>query len=227
VEVKAVLFDFDRTLVNLGSYVDWLAARKSMVKIYLSNGVPARFTVQYNSPTKLFVAMSHFLPSILDYDKFKDLQFKASKALEEYELKALKQVVPMEGCMKVLEWLNKENVKIGLISLNGAKVIEKAMKKIGIYEYVDEYFSRDSPGRPKPYEDHILGFLENFQISTKESIMVGDEIIDIKAARNAGVFSIGISTGMFTEKELIYQGADKIIKNLNELLPLIHNLRLD
>jgi len=222
--INTIIFDLDYTLIKLGRYVDWLEGRKKMVKVYLKYGVSPQILVQYTSPSLMFARMYTELVKMFPKEKVIKIQKEASNALSEHELKALRYVSLAPNCLRVLQELRKKGVKIGIVSLNGEQVVREVLKRTGINKYVNVWFSRDSPGRPKPYPDHIIRCLERLHSKPQNSIMVGDEIADINAAIEAQVLPIGIATGLYTEEELKASGAKEVISTLSELLSVIERL---
>ena len=49
---------------------------------------------------------------------------------------------------------------------------------------------------------------------------VGDTPLDISAARGAGIESVGVATGHYSEDELRAAGADHVLGSLEEPLPV-------
>ncbi|HID90651.1 TPA: HAD family hydrolase [Candidatus Bathyarchaeota archaeon] len=223
-KIKAVLFDFDGTLVDIGSYIDWRSARKAVAGIYVGYGVPARTIMKYSGIVTLYVKMYDELGRIFPPSKVLEVQREASRAVEEYELVALSRSAPMPGCLEVLRWIKGRGTRVGVISLNGEKVACRALESTGMAGYIDALFSRDSPGRPKPYPDHIVSCLGVLGCRPGESIMVGDSTSDITAGKSAGVLPVGVSTGGYLAEELAEAGAYRVIGGLSELPRLIEEL---
>ncbi|RLF19329.1 MAG: hypothetical protein DRN15_03910 [Thermoprotei archaeon] len=216
-KVKAILFDLDKTLIEVGDYVDWLKGRQDMVKVYLKHGISAKILIRYTDPGRLFAEMYNELARMFPDDRVIAIQREASNVLSMHELKALDKVRLMPGCLDVLRYFKRKGIKIGVVSLNGEKVVYEALRRTGIYHYIDIYFSRDSPGRPKPYPDHILNCLKELKCNVKEAVFIGDSLVDIEAAKRARVIPIGIATGFFTEEELLAAGAKLVVSSLSEL----------
>ena len=65
-----------------------------------------------------------------------------------------------------------------------------------------------------------LLFLIVLNISTSESIMIGDSITDLKSGHSAGMPVVLMEYG-YTENVEIYNDADLVIKNFSKLKDLI------
>ena len=218
-KVRAVLFDFDGTLFDLNA--NWLGARKRVVQTYLEYGVPTRVVMRYLGPLSMYSGMYDKVVDTFSPEDFAEMQLQASKVLERYEMQAMDKATRMNGCPAILRHLKSRGVKVGIISLNGKRVIRGVLKKTGSTGFIDALFTRDSPGRPKPYPDHILNCLNILRCKPRSAIMVGDGVTDMLAAKRAGILSVGIPKGIHPKEELRGAGANKTIENLHELTHLL------
>jgi phosphoglycolate phosphatase len=55
-----------------------------------------------------------------------------------------------------------------------------------------------------------------------DCVYVGDSVIDIEAARNAGMRVIAVPSGIYSEKELLRAKPTELIKNLRGILKLMN-----
>ncbi|HLP16947.1 MAG TPA: HAD-IA family hydrolase [Bacteroidota bacterium] len=77
----------------------------------------------------------------------------------------------------------------------------------------------DMPHKPDPF---ILNkVLTERSWRAEETLMVGDTDKDIMLGRNAGVDTCGVTYGCLSRAELASFGADHIVDNFSELLPLL------
>lgn len=87
-------------------------------------------------------------------------------------------------------------------------------------QYFDVIWSSDDMQKYKPHPHSLEELLNKWKLKPTEVAYVGDSYNDMRFAKNAGTYAIGITTGESTQKELEKSGADKVINNLNELLEL-------
>ncbi len=208
--LKAIIFDFDKTLVNLGDFVDWEAARQELREFYGKNGADEKVIKNMTS----FEMM----------EKFGDKP-KASGILERYEAKGVAKSSPMEGAEEILKWVKANGLLVGIVSLNPRGIIEKCFTMHGLLAYVDAIVGRDDVKHHKPDSDHTDACLSLLHVTRNEAVIIGDTTYDIKAARNTGMVSIGVCTGFSTREELKNAGADYLAANLGEAKTLIGKLR--
>jgi phosphoglycolate phosphatase len=74
----------------------------------------------------------------------------------------------------------------------------------------------------KPDPAIVRGVLSEFGLSPDEAVLVGDTIVDLSTAKNAGCISIGVKWG-FRPEEVSFagSGADFVINHPSELLDLL------
>ncbi len=79
--------------------------------------------------------------------------------------------------------------------------------------------------KTKPDPEGISKLLKLLHIDKHETIILGDHPVDMKAAKAAGVYAIGMSHGFGTPAELIKAGAICILDSLTSLPQIIddHN----
>ena len=69
----------------------------------------------------------------------------------------------------------------------------------------------------KPFPDPMLYAAERLNIAPKNCLMVGDTTVDIRAARLAGMQSVGVLCGFGREKGFRRAGADLILQSTADL----------
>ena len=69
----------------------------------------------------------------------------------------------------------------------------------------------------KPSPEHVKETLENFKTNPTEAAYVGDSVIDSRTARNSGVLSVLVLSGMGTKEALSRSNPDVIAKNIKDL----------
>jgi phosphoglycolate phosphatase len=63
--------------------------------------------------------------------------------------------------------------------------------------------------------------MESLKASGRESVMVGDHIIDIQAGKRVGMKTIGVLTGRTKKEEFEKAGADYILRDAAEVCKLL------
>ena len=218
-EIKCVVFDFDRTLVNLTNFVDWDRVRWLIIQTYLEQGVPESLVKQHSQEHLLsFLSRIHEeMSRLFPYDKARKIQAAVYESIEKCETEGIFNAELMPGCREVLEWLRNRAVKIGIASFNSAKVVNETLKLRNLDSFFDAVVARSLDYRMKPNPDQLLLCVEKMSCKTQNSVAVGDSSRDVTAAKRAGILAIGVSTGSSSAEELLAAGAHKTIRSLREL----------
>lgn len=73
----------------------------------------------------------------------------------------------------------------------------------------------------KPSPAGPLKIMETMEVSPKDTYIVGDAVIDMVTGRNAGIFSVGVLSGMGQASHLKAAGADVVLSDLKEIVSLL------
>jgi len=208
--IKGVIFDFDMTLVDSA----WIGKRacKMLEKNHgiSSSGLEIKeaFGMNFFDFCKKLSELNHNKLSPEEIAKF-DLYYM-QEGYREVEIKEI----------KLLKYLSDKNIRIGIVSHGKSENIELVLNKHN--QEISFDFVRCASNSSKNGKDILIKeALKDWEIKKNECIYVGDHPNDIIAAKNAGVISIGISSGMHTDLELKEYNPDFLIKSLSELKKLI------
>ena len=206
-KLKAIIFDMDNTLLELN--LDWRGLTREIDHDY--------FGGQYShlTPHKFFVA---FFSKLLNkLTKKQQDEIRERRLEKEMEGLAMGTCFPYRG---ILQSLSKK-YKLGVVSGNYRETIEAALKKCGYKKFIKAVVAIDDVPESKPSP---LPLLKSLKVKPYEAVYVGDHPDDIKAARNAGMYSIGVLTYSRNYDQLSNEKPDFIIKNLFELEKTISQL---
>lgn len=208
--LRAVIFDFDHTLVNIGDFVEWEKARERVRDFYEGAGVDGALLLEAGG---VFGMMDRF-----------GWKEQTSRILEGYELTAIKDSFPMPGALEALRWVKGEGLGSGVASLNSRRAVNEGLAKHGMAGYIDAVVSRDDVEKGKPHPEHLEACLSALKCHKEEAVMVGDWVNDVKAARGAGIPCIAVAQGASTREELEKEGADIIVDGMDEVMATIGRL---
>ncbi|MBF2734929.1 MAG: HAD-IA family hydrolase [Betaproteobacteria bacterium AqS2] len=83
---------------------------------------------------------------------------------------------------------------------------------------------RDSQPQAKPDPAMVHDILARLGLAPVQALFVGDTLVDVATARAAGVRMIGVSYGYHLGEDARELGADHLIDDFAELLPLVRRL---
>ena len=128
--------------------------------------------------------------------------------------------VLFENVENVLLFLKEKNIKLAVCTNKMEKLSNLLLEKLGVLHLFDFLAGGDSYQKSKPDPFPLIKICENLNISTSESIMIGDSITDLKSGHSAGMPVVLMEYG-YTENVEIYNDADLVIKNFSKLKDLI------
>ncbi len=211
-EIRAIIFDFDGTLALLN--IDFLLMRRKVFELVDEFEVD-RDALRETYLLEIIDEVYHLLMerSSSIAETFYE---KAHQILYQVEMDAAEKGGLLPGVKELLSSLRKNGFKIGIITRNCEEAVRRVFPEID--DYCDVFISRDSIRKVKPHPDHLNAVAERLGVFGKEAVMIGDHPLDIQAGKRVGMKTIGVLSGRTTSEEFEKAGADKILKNVIDLL---------
>ncbi len=118
-----------------------------------------------------------------------DIEFHRQELLEIYQVCCLDDTCLFEGIEEVLNKLNNENIKWGIVTNKPRRFAEKIVQnKLGDFK-PPFLICPDDVGVRKPEPEGLVHALDISESKSNESIYIGDHKIDITAGKRAGMIS--------------------------------------
>jgi HAD superfamily hydrolase (TIGR01549 family) len=140
-------------------------------------------------------------------------QIRAAEHERYFEL--IDEVRPLAGSRELIEDLKGRASVVVLASSAKQEEVDLYLDLLDARELVDGWTTSADVERTKPAPDLIEAALE--KAGTRDGVMVGDSTWDIEAASNAGVPTLAVLTGGFSEAELRERGAAAVFESIAEL----------
>jgi HAD superfamily hydrolase (TIGR01549 family) len=138
------------------------------------------------------------------------------RAASREEFQALRdECEPLPGAHDLIAALKERGHTVVLASSSNEDDLGHFLDELGVRDLVDGYTTSDDVERTKPHPDVIHAALE--RAGTRDAVMVGDSRWDIEAAANAGLETVCVITGGWSEQELRDHGAVAVFDSLVEL----------
>lgn len=131
----------------------------------------------------------------------------------------LDEIAPLEGAGELLRDLKARGHVVVLASSSIERHLERFLDVLRAREVVDAWTTKDDVEASKPDPDLVEAALD--RAGTRDAILVGDTPWDVKAAQQAGIETICVLTGGFSEAELREAGATDIVESVAELTGLL------
>jgi phosphoglycolate phosphatase len=123
------------------------------------------------------------------------------------------------GAKATLKNLREKGIKVGIITRNCEDAVRKVFPDIN--HFCDALVSRNSVRRVKPHPEHLTQVIESLRTSVKDSVVVGDHIIDVQAGKRVGMKTVGVLTGRTKKEEFEKAGADYVLEEATEIFGLL------
>jgi HAD superfamily hydrolase (TIGR01549 family) len=125
------------------------------------------------------------------------------------------EVEPLHGARDLIVDLKRLDRAVVLASSAKPDEIEHYLDLLDARGLADAWTSAGDVEQTKPAPDLVEAALE--RVDGGPAVMVGDSTWDCRAAANAGVETIAVLTGGFSEEELRDAGAIAVFKSIEEL----------
>ena len=213
--LRAALFDFDGTLVDTTELI-YQSLRHATGEV-LGREIP-RDILMANVGQPLPRQME-----LIDAER-------AEALLESYRLHNEQHhnslIGEFPGVEVSLARLRSSGIGIVVVTSKRRFSVEMALEKFsGLGEVVDRFVTLEDTAEHKPHPAPLLKGLEFLGgVSPEEAAYVGDSPFDVAAAKAAGVKSVAVSWGAFSEDTLRSTGPEYLVPDLDSavdvLLPL-------
>jgi phosphoglycolate phosphatase len=216
---ELVLIDLDGTLVDsvpdLAFCVDEMMQQVDMpvqgidkVRTWVGNGVER--------------LVRRALTGTLDGEPDEALFEKAYPVfLELYKENTSKRSEVYPGVTAGLEWLKQQDLALGCVTNKAEQFTLPLLENLGLLKYFGLVVSGDTLAKKKPDPMPLLHAAEHFNVLPEKSLLLGDSISDVKAARAAGFSIICVSYGYNHGKDIREANPDAVIESFEALPDLL------
>ncbi len=224
---KLALFDIDSTLILGSKSKDDIAFPEAFRKVY---GIDADvYVINRHGMTDQQIIIDVLRKNGLDEKTIMHKLKDCMQALTESFLKNIgrDEIIVLDGVKDLLEELENHEVLMGLVTGNLEPIAWSSLKKVGLDRYFKlGGFGTDSINRTNLVRLAIKRAKENFgfNLSNNDVFLFGDAPQDMIAGKEAGARTIGITTGIYSEKQMKNSGADFVfssMKRKEEILEII------
>lgn len=175
--LKAVLFDFDGTIVD---------SLKHHLHAYHQayNHFDKRLTDEEVVRDAFYtsVGVKTSLYGIKDKEKFSELYYHN---LDQ----AYKNLEVQENLIEVLDFLKKKKLELAIITLAPGKRTMDHLKGVNLDKYFDLVLGGEDVKHRKPHPEIAEKAMEKLGVNLDETLLIGDTDLDVKTGKNAGTMT--------------------------------------
>jgi HAD superfamily hydrolase (TIGR01549 family) len=136
-------------------------------------------------------------------------------AEKEQYLELIDEVEPFEGSRELIADLKDDGHAVVLASSAKSDEVDHYLDLLDARDLVDAWTDSSDVEATKPEPDLVRAAMD--KAGTAEAVMVGDSTWDCEAAGRAGIQTVAVRTGGFSEAELRDAGALVVFESISEL----------
>ena len=213
--LSAVLFDFDGTLVDTTEMIH--QSMKHATSSVLGREDIPRETLLANVGRPLPRQME-----LIDAENA-ELLLEAYRSHHEQHHDTLIGEFP--GVEESLARLGSAGIKVAVVTSKRRLSVEMALKNFpGLRNVVDRFVTLEDTTEHKPNPEPLLRALELLGVPKERAAYVGDSPFDVEAAKAAGLASVAVSWGAFSEDRLREAEPDHLVTDIRSAVDVLLTL---
>ena len=130
-------------------------------------------------------------------------------------MELIDEVKPLRGARDLIVDLKESGHSVVLASSAKAEEVDHYLDLLDARELADGWTTSADVEATKPQPDLVVAALE--KAGTDDGVMIGDSTFDCEAAGRAGIETIAVLTGGFSEQELLDAGATQVFHSIDDL----------
>ncbi len=211
--LSAALFDFDGTLVDTTEMI-YQSMRHATTSVLGRDD----FTRE-----QLLANVGQPLPrqmQLMDAEKA-ELLLNAYRAHHEENHDAL--IAEFPGIAEALQRLRAAGVKVAVVTSKRRSSVEMALEALPSLDLVvDRFVTLEDTTEHKPHPEPLLKGLELVgNVPKDQAVYVGDSPFDVQAAKAAGLRSVAVSWGAFSEDTLRQADPDYLVPDIDAVVDVL------
>src|SRR6266481_3264209 len=165
-------------------------------------------------------------------DTVADIALALNRTMVEYDCKPLAEgevrrmigrgpPILIERAADSLRILHDAGLRTAVVTNKEHRFAGALLQRLGLADWVDVVVGGDTCARRKPDPQHLLFACESLQVPPSQSLMVGDSVNDVQAARAAGIPVVCVSYGYNEGRDPRTLECDMLLDSLTELPALL------
>jgi HAD superfamily hydrolase (TIGR01509 family) len=135
----------------------------------------------------------------------------------EAYLRRVRHIRPLPGSRELLGCLSRSGVGWAIATSGRRQTAQTTLKVLQLGPRVP-VVTRDDVPHAKPDPDLFIAAAKKLKVDIRASIVVGDSVWDLLAARRAGALGVGLLSGGYGQDELERAGAYRVYQDPADLL---------
>jgi HAD superfamily hydrolase (TIGR01549 family) len=205
--VKAVILDIDGTLVdsNYQHSLAWYRALRQHGAV-----VPI-----WRIHRAIGMGGDQLVEAVAGEEVERKVGDQVREAEKPLYMAMIEEVEPFEGARELLRELAEAGRSVILASSAKEDEVGHYLDLLEARELVSGWTTSADVEETKPEPDLVEAALE--KAGSRDAVMVGDAIWDVEAAKRAGIPTVAVLTGGYSEAELREAGAREVVEGVADL----------
>lgn len=210
-DVKAIIFDFDYTLVDSSrGIIECINYALKNLNLPAANEEVACGTIGLSLPDALArVAGEEYLCHKDEFIKY---------FMERADEVMVKGTHLIDGVRETLQTLRENGVKLGIVSTKNGFRIKHTLERDGMMNLFDVIIGGDDVANHKPDPEGVYKAIEILGVKKSEVLYVGDSVTDAETAKRSGVNFCAVLSGVTKRQAFSSYNDCTIIEKLEGIL---------
>ena len=135
-----------------------------------------------------------------------------------FRMDYLHQVKPFPKVRDLLLKMKEVGIRVSIASSADRDQLKAYEEIANIGDLIEESSTADDAKRSKPHPDIFEATLNKLGLPCSKVLALGDTPYDAEAAGKAEIWTVGVMTGGWSEKELLQAGCIEVYKDVADLL---------
>ncbi|MFX1252080.1 MAG: HAD family hydrolase [Promethearchaeota archaeon] len=210
-DIRLVIFDLDGTLLDSAqAYITGVQTTIESLGLPRPNASEIRKTIGKFPLSETLGRLG--LPST-------EIQ-KGIKRYQELRPEFSSMIRMYPGVIDVLSELKAKNIECAVLTMKGQASADYRIDQFKLRKFFTDVIGVAELSKTAALRKLLL----KHKVKSHEAIMIGDGIVDIKAAKEVGAWTIAVNSGYQEVEELKEQKPDFFVETLREILICIHKI---
>ena len=184
-----VLFDLDGTVVDSGAII--LASMRHATRQVLGRDYADPELMQAVGGPGLEAQMEALAPDRVD---------ELVRVYRAHNEPLHDDLEPCEGMEDVIVRLHEDGVRLGIVTAKRRSTVDLAFRRLAVGHLFEAVVGGDETERHKPDPQPLLEAARRLGVDPVDCAYVGDSPFDIRAAKNAHMFSVAVTWGRIHDR---------------------------
>jgi len=212
--IRLIIYDLDGVLVDTSD-----AICLSFNAALENTGEPPRSDEEIRR--MIGVPLDEMYRKVLPRERWVLIEGCFKRYREAFMNISLKHTRILDGVEATLTHFEDEGLQQCLATNKSTPEAEKILAHLGIDGYLDLIVGYDDVPNPKPSPDMILLALDAMGVKPGEAVLAEDSPTGLAAGKAAGVFTVAVATGFYSQETLAGFTPDYLIDEIKALREIV------